>query len=199
MLRKLLHPASALTKTAGVVKTTQSKLSMLLDTWAASKRIHDYHFFRIKKLLITPKVRLKCMNGCPNYGITKKCPPTETLSPEQCKAYLGEYKVGLILRFYPDKKQLCPEQVQTDLLELEQQAFLLNNPFALAIFPRHCTQCEACANNEPCRNPVKSRFSVSSMCIDILGTIAGLGIGQKILTDKQPRDQWYYIGLVLID
>jgi len=183
----------------GSRKTTETQLSSILETWTTSKRIHDYRFFDVKELIITPKVRLKCMNGCPKYNVTKKCPPNETLSPEQCKSYLGEYTHGVILRFYPDQNQLCPYQVQADLLELERQAFLLNNPFALAIFPKHCVQCQKCNKNDPCKNPIKARFSVSSMCIDILGTMAKFDIGQSILTEKQPTNQWYYIGLVLID
>jgi predicted metal-binding protein len=184
---------------AGSIKTTKPKLTAILEKWKASKNIHDYHFFDVKKLIITPKVRLKCMNGCPNYNTAKKCPPNDTLPPEQCKSYIGEYSHGVLLRFYPDQNQLCPTQVQKDLLELERQAFLLNNPFALAIFPKHCSQCEKCSKTDPCNNPMNARFSVSSMCIDILGTMTKLNIGQSILTGKQTTSKWYYIGLVLID
>jgi predicted metal-binding protein len=184
---------------ANSIKNTETKLTAILEAWIASKKIHDFTFIDVQKIIITPKVRLKCMNGCPNYNTAKKCPPNETLTPEQCKSYLGEYSRGIILRFYPDQNQLCSPQVQTDLLELERQAFLLNNPFALAIFPKHCEQCGECFKSDMCKNPIKSRFSVSSMCIDILGTMANLGFGQSILTGKQPTNEWYYIGLVLID
>lgn len=199
MLRKLIHSISSFITAAGTVKKTRVQLTVLLDSWTASKRIHDYYFFKIKELIITPKVRLKCMNGCPDYNKAKKCPPAETLSPEQCWSYLQEYTYGIILRFYPGKNQLCPEDAQTSLLELERKSFSLNNPYALAIFPRHCTQCDECGKNEPCKNPVNARFSISSMCIDILGTMAKLGTGQSILTEKDTPDQWYYVGLVLVD
>lgn len=175
------------------------KIQKMLDGWQKDLILYDFKLFSVADMIVTPKVRLKCMYGCPNYKNAKNCPPTDTLTPEQCENYLHTYSTGIILRFYPNKNQLCPDIVQTNMLELERQIFLSNKPFALAIFPKHCSLCNKCDINKPCSCQTKARPSISSMCIDILGTVTKLGLEQKIISEKNPSHSWYYVGIVLID
>jgi len=177
----------------------EPKITELLQNWQKAGKIHDFFLVDLAKLIITPKVRMKCMYGCENYGKMKKCPPTDTLSPEECQKYLTQYRKAVIVRFSPERDQTPPPNNQALLLELERIIFLADFPFALAIFPHHCVMCKECKLGEPCKFPMKSRPSISSLCIDILGSLQGLGIIQQILEDKTPNTDWFYIGLVLID
>jgi len=177
----------------------ESKITELLQNWQTAGKIHDFFLVDLEKIVITPKVRIKCMYGCQSYGKMKKCPPTDTLSPEECQKYLISYRKAVIMRFSPERDQTPPPNNQALLLELEREIFLADFPFALAIFPHHCVMCNDCKLDQPCKNPMKSRPSISSLCIDILGTLQGLGITQQILEDKTPKKEWYYIGMVLID
>jgi predicted metal-binding protein len=172
-------------------------LISILKAAINANRIHDYYFAHRESLIITPKVRLKCIYGCPNYNVSKKCPPEETLTFEQCKSYLDTYQSCIIVRFKPINN-LCPKDAQDFLLEVERQAMLLNMRFALAIFPKHCEQCNSCKKGIPCKDPIRSRGSVSSICIDIMGSLENIGLSQKILQTKDKAQDWYYIGLVLL-
>ena len=169
---------------------SEPQITAILQAWITSSRLHDFYFIEVKQLNITPKVRLKCMYGCPNYNVARKCPPKDTLTPEQCQSYIREYSQAVILRFAPDAKQLCPKHVQTDMLELERHVFLQDRPFALAIFPKHCDLCESCDPKKPCTQPTRARPSISSMCIDIIGTMKKLGQQQQILTNKSEATPW---------
>ncbi len=175
------------------------ELTQHLQNLMITESCFDYKVFEMDTLLVTPKVRLKCMYGCKNFGFQRKCPPNDTLSPEQCKLYLKDYSHAILLRFVPDQAFNVPPHVQTILLELEKKAMLSNFRFALAIFPTHCHQCDSCLIDQECGNPLQARPSVSSLCIDIMGTLENLGLQQKILQSKDHPQEFYYIGLVLLE
>lgn len=175
--------------------TSEVKIRDILREFQNQKAIFDFYIIDAKSLIISPKVRLKCMFGCDAYGRDKKCPPNDTLSPEQCQKYLSEYSHAIIIRFEPEH-HLLPKNAQINLLELEKRIFFLDFPFALAVFPKHCSMCNDCNVDHPCRNPRQSRPSVSSLCIDILGTLKKLNIDQPILSSKEAQTTWYYIGLI---
>lgn len=172
----------------------------LLNFLGSSKnrpRYFDYYFASRETLIISPKVRLKCIYGCPNYNVAKKCPPEDTLTFEQCKSYLETYQSVLYVRFKP-LNFLCPKDAQDILLELEREAMLVNLRFALAIFPKHCDQCSNCKKGTACKDPSRSRGSVSSFCIDIMGSLEKMGLPQKILQSKDDVQEWYYTGIVML-
>lgn len=174
-------------------------LTQHLQSLMIAEECFDYTLFSMEKLIITPKVRLKCMYGCKNYGIQRKCPPNDTLSPEQCKNYLKEYSTVLLVRFVPERDFSAPVNSQSILLEIERKAMLNNLRFALAVFPTHCHQCELCNISQECEKPLHARPSISSLCIDILGTLEKLGLQQKILMSKDQPKEFYYLGLILLE
>ncbi|UYP44663.1 hypothetical protein NEF87_000948 [Candidatus Lokiarchaeum ossiferum] len=175
------------------------ELTQYLQNLMIAEECFDYTLFSMDKLIITPKVRLKCMYGCQNYGIQRKCPPNDTLSPVQCIKYLKDYSNALLIRFVPDQDFGAPINAQSILLEIERKAMLNNLRFALAVFPTHCHQCDLCHISQECAKPLQARPSISSLCIDILGTLEKLGLQQKILTSKDQPKEFYYLGLILLE
>jgi predicted metal-binding protein len=138
------------------------------------------------------------MYGCPNFNQRKKCPPHDTLSPTECREYISEYTNAILIRFKPDEHSLPPKHDQSLLLEIERQSFLWNYRFALSFFPHHCEMCKTCSLEKPCNNPIKARPSVSSYCIDVLGTLDKMGLIQKIVSSKEKPEPFYYVGLILL-
>ena len=174
-------------------------LKSAIDKFISSGEIFDFHIVSMKDLIITPKVRFKCMNGCENYGKLRKCPPKETLSPEECKSYLLEYSKVILIRFKPQNDNSIDPNVQKTLLALEKEAFLSNYRFGVAVFPTHCHQCENCSIQSSCENLLHARPSITSLCIDILGTLENLNLGQKILRNKTNPQKFYYVGMLLLE
>jgi len=170
-------------------------------------KVVDYFLTKTSQIHITPKVRLKCQFGCEAYGRRKLCPPSESLTPQECRDYLGDYDRAIIVRFPPIVDEDAARARQALLLELEWAAMRSNCPFALAVFPTHCRQCAECAGEGPCTNRVRARPSTTALCIDILGTLALHNRPQFILSsphDTPGRDgpaspEFYYVGLLFLD
>ena len=58
----------------------------------------DFKWIKSKDITVAQWVRLRCLFGCPAYGIKGSCPPNVP-SIEQCREIFSEYDEAAIFHF----------------------------------------------------------------------------------------------------
>jgi predicted metal-binding protein len=190
---------------------------------AKSKGASDAVGMEVAKVVMDPRVRLKCMVPlCANYGRNLMCPPNVMGYDEFCRileryttAILVQYPIPVDQRFMEGyKNQRLEEYYESgeyfsrllkseigliDLLgEVEKQALNMGHRFATAFTGGPCRLCDECIgqrSGERCRHPFRSRPSMEAMGIDVFMTAKNAGLDFEI----PPRDRPVWNGLVLID
>ncbi|HOX44345.1 MAG TPA: DUF2284 domain-containing protein [Myxococcota bacterium] len=134
-------------------------------------------------------VRLKCEFGCGHYGHKAVCPPN--LPPlEECRALFGEYARIALLHFpvevpRPEDRHQATRELNTRLLALEREAFLLGHPRAFVLYVDPCHVCAECSPRRvECKDLRAARPSPEGLCVDVFSTVRRAGLPIEVLTDK---------------
>src|SRR5512136_1689394 len=124
--------------------------------------LEDFRWLPPAGIVVARWVRMKCQFGCPEYGESVACPPN--VPPvEECERFFREYSEAAIFRFpkvAPDREQRrkWSREINTRLVALERDVFLLGFPKAFMLPMGRCPQCEECVSRpEDCRHPGSAR------------------------------------------
>jgi predicted metal-binding protein len=142
--------------------------------------------FEAKDIAYDPRVILKCMFGCADYGKIHTCPYQKSpLSMDEYRAVFERYTWGVIIG--------CGDKhtSQRVSFEIERRCFLDGYYFAFSL--SDCGLCKQCgrASHEPCRFPGKARPAFHSVGIDVFKTVRGLGLPIDVLRSEEDRQHWY--------
>ncbi len=143
------------------------------------------------KIVFDRRARLKCLWGCSFHEPeSPKCGVRGT-SFEERRDMARAYKHVLVAG-HAEARPLT-----LGLLELERRAFLEGLPFAFVI--RACNYCKRCAleQGKACAFPEKVRPCDQAFGIDVYSTVRGLGLGIKVLTDRDQTPSRY--GFLFLD
>ena len=142
--------------------------------------------FKIEDIVFDPRVVLKCIFGCSDYGRSHTCPNQR--SPITMKEYeeiFKRYSHGLIIGC--DSKPLS----QKISFEIERACFLDGYYFAFSL--SDCGLCKACSkiDGEPCRIPSKARPAFHAIGVDVFKTVEKFGLPLYVAKDRDAEVNWY--------
>ena len=142
--------------------------------------------FAAPDIVFDPRVVLKCIFGCGDYGRNHTCPYQKSpLSMDEYKEIFSHYAGGIIIGC-PDKKSS-----QHISFEIERQAFLDGYHFAFSL--SDCGLCKECSRikNEACRVPAKARPAFHSIGIDVFKTVHKFGLPLAVAQNHDAELNWY--------
>lgn len=170
------------------------------------------------EIVVDERVLMKCRLSCKVYGRCLTCPPRSP-RPDETRAMLSRYSLGLVVRRTAPADQFCGEaasqsyewsrvslEIQELVVRAESYAFYQGFYLAMAFGCGRCRFCGldgACKGLESgqCLHPYRARPSMEAMGIDVFATVHGLGWSISVI-GKQSRPEQIevagYIGLVLI-
>jgi predicted metal-binding protein len=147
-------------------------------------------------------VRFKCMWGCRNYGIRANCPPN--VPPiEETQKFLSEFSQAVIFHFRGacetrEERYAWTGEINTKLLALEREVFLLGHYKAFAMFVDACHFCEECSGSRAtCQEKMNSRPAPDALGIDVYKAARDAGYHIEVLTD--PAQEMDRYGFLFID
>ncbi len=159
-----------------------------LDGLFAQHGFTDYKWLKPKDVKTAQWVRLKCLFGCPNYGVKGSCPPNVP-SIEACREIFSEYEEIAIFHFQkalkdPAERVPWGRELKDRLLKLEREVFLSGRYKAFLISFNACSECKECAGNrEECHDKRSARPGADAMGIDVYATARGVGYPIQVLKD----------------
>ncbi len=159
-----------------------------LEERFTARKFSDFKWIDPKKIVTAHWVRMKCIFGCKEYGITASCPPNVP-SVSECQKFFKEYKEAVVFHF--EKKVAKPEdrfawtrKVNLNLLKLEQEIFLSGHEKTFLLFMDSCNICKECGGaKEKCKEPRLSRPTPEAMTVDVYTTVRQVGYPIKVLSD----------------
>ena len=142
--------------------------------------------FGIGDIVFDPRVILKCIFGCSDYGRIHTCPYQKSpLGMEEYKQIFSNYKRGVIIG--------CGDKYKSQEIsyELERLAFLDGYYFAFSL--SDCGLCEKCAKSadDDCRFPAKARPAFHAVGIDVFATVRKFGLPIEVLRGRDDKQNWY--------
>ena len=142
--------------------------------------------FVIADIVFDPRVLLKCLFGCADFGKLHTCPYQRSpLSMEENRQIFQRYARGLIIG--------CDNKTDSQNIsyEIERECYL--DDYYLAISLSDCGLCNTCAKGKeaPCHFPVKARPAMQSVGIDVFKTVRTLGLPIEVLREKDAPQNWY--------
>ena len=142
--------------------------------------------FNIGDIIFDPRVILKCMFGCDDYGKIHTCPYQKSpLSMDEYRQIFMRYQWGVIIG--------CADKhtSQRVSFEIERMCFLDGHYFAFSL--SDCGLCKECAkaSSAECRNPKKARPAFHSVGIDVFKTVRNLGLPIDVLRGENDEQHWY--------
>ncbi len=142
--------------------------------------------FEISDIVFDPRVILKCMFGCKDYGRAHTCPYQRSpLSMDEYREIFSRYTHGVIIG--------CGDKHTSQRVsyEVERACFLDGYYFAFSL--SDCGLCKQCgkATDEPCRFPGKARPAFHSVGIDVFKTVRGFGLPIDVLRSGEDEQHWY--------
>jgi len=142
--------------------------------------------FDINDIAFDPRVILKCMFGCGDFGKEHTCPYQRSpLSMSEYEETFKKYTWGVIIGC-TDKKTS-----QKISFEVERQAFLDGYYFAFSL--SDCGLCSECtkAHGEDCRVPEKARPAFHAVGIDVFKTVHKFGLPLNVAQTLDSETNWY--------
>lgn len=142
--------------------------------------------FKIADIAFDPRVVIKCIFGCGDYGKLHTCPYQKSpLTMEEYQRIFERYSHGVIIG--------CGEKAASQRISfaVEREAFLDGYYFAFSL--SDCGLCGTCAKskNAPCVFPAQARPAFHAVGIDVFKTVRGLGLPINVLRDKDAEQHWY--------
>jgi predicted metal-binding protein len=159
-----------------------------LEEMFARHGFTDFKWIKAKDIRIAQWVRLRCMFGCPAYGVRGSCPPNVP-SIEQCRELFSEYDEAAIFHFEkalrdPEERKPWGRDMASGLLKLERDVFLSGYYKAFMIMFDACNRCDECAGNRMgCKDKRSCRPGADAMGIDVYATVRSVGYHVQPLKD----------------
>ena len=198
------------------------------DLEKLAKSALDYGAYRAqvipaKKVVMDPRVRLKCsVPVCENYGRNRMCPPN-IISVEEFSRALSAYKWAIVVQFRIDSDEkeikrryqgkdlagLMKDKDYTEsltkgmrdmlqvLAKLERDALYMGYYLAAALSGGCCRLCDECVGpgfDKQCRHPFQARPSIEAMGVDAVATARNAGLAVEFPAKEHPT--WTAILLV---
>ena len=142
--------------------------------------------FKIEDIVFDPRVALKCIFGCGDYGRYHTCPNQKSpLTMKEYEEIFRRYKHGIIIGC--DNKPLS----QKISFEIERACFLDGYYFAFSL--SDCGLCKTCSKvtGEECRVPSKARPAFHSIGVDVFKTVEKFGLPLYVANDRDAEVNWY--------
>jgi predicted metal-binding protein len=142
--------------------------------------------FSMEDIVFDPRVVLKCIFGCGDYGKIHTCPYQKSpLSMAEYREIFRNYKCGVIIGC---KDKHASQEIS---FEIERKCFLDGYYFAFSL--SDCGICKDCAKgiSEECRNPKKARPAFHSVGIDVFRTVRGFNLPIEVLRTPEDEQHWY--------
>ncbi|MCL2604913.1 MAG: DUF2284 domain-containing protein [Defluviitaleaceae bacterium] len=142
--------------------------------------------FEISDIAFDPRVALKCIFGCPDYGRNHTCPYQKSpLTMKEYEEILSRYRWGIIIG--------CAEKADSQRIsyEIERACFLDGYYFAFSL--SDCGLCKECTKvtGEPCRVPAKARPAFHAVGIDVFKTVSKFNLPLAVAQDFNAELNWY--------
>lgn len=178
----------------------------------------------VSKVVVDPRVRLKCsVPVCDGYGRNRMCPPS-TISVEEFSESLARYSSAIVVQFdmewseedvkrsfkgkaleslhredaYLERMTKVMREMSGALNALEKEALYMGYRFAAALTGGCCRLCDECVGPDPkerCRHPFQARPSMEAVGIDVVATAQNAGL--RIIFPPKGRAVW--TGLLLVE
>ena len=142
--------------------------------------------FNIEDIVFDPRVVLKCMFGCSDYGKAHTCPYQKSpLSMDEYRKIFEHYSWGVIIGAN-DKK--LSQQIS---YEVERQAFLDGHHFSFSL--SDCALCKECSkvHDKCCNAPSKARPAFHAVGIDVFKTVAKFDLPLFVMQSPNDEVNWY--------
>lgn len=165
-------------------------------------RVHEFTDFKWldpQNIVTAQWVRMKCVFGCNEYGLTATCPPNVP-SLSECERFFHEYKEAVVFHF--EKKVSKPEdrfawtrKLNLKLLKLEKEIFTSGFERAFLMFMDSCNICKKCAGTkEECKEPKMARPTPEALGVDVYSTVRQIGYPIQVLSDyEQKMDRYAFL------
>ena len=142
--------------------------------------------FDIEDIVFDPRVALKCIFGCSDYGRNHTCPYQRSpLNMKEYEEIFRRYSWGLILG--------CKDKHDSQKIsyEIERACFLDGHYFAFSL--SDCGLCKECSRikNEDCRLPQKARPAFHAVGIDVFKTVHRFSLPLAVAQDHDSEINWY--------
>jgi predicted metal-binding protein len=142
--------------------------------------------FAISDIAFDPRVVIKCIFGCSDYGKLHTCPYQKSpLTMEEYQRIFEKYSHGIVIGC--DNKPAS----QKISYEIERECFLDGYYFAFSL--SDCGLCKTCAKGmeKACVFPAKARPAFHAVGIDVFKTVKNLGLPLNVLREKGEEQNWY--------
>ena len=143
-------------------------------------------------VVTAPWVRMKCQFGCSNFGRSLCCPPN-TPAPDQTRAILDSFAVGLLLHRHVVSGRGQVDDLNELAVDLERTLFFDGFYKAWAVGSGPCMRCQECG--ETCRHAYRARPSMVACGIDVFGTARAHGLPIRTLHDRKEERDFYALVL----
>ena len=142
--------------------------------------------FSISDIVFDPRVVLKCLFGCGDFGREHTCPYQRSpLGMDEYRRIFSEYGWGIIIG--------CGDKATSQRVsyEIERTCFLDGYYFAFSL--SDCGLCAQCAkaSETDCVFPTKARPAFHGVGIDVFKTVRQLGLPIEVLKEPDDRQHWY--------
>ena len=142
--------------------------------------------FDIADIVFDPRVILKCIFGCSDYGRNHTCPFQKSpLTMEEYKQTFSHFNSGIIIH--------CKDKHVSQRIsyEIERQAFLDGFYFAFSL--SDCGLCKECSkiHNKDCNIPAKARPAFHAVGIDVFKTVHKFNLPLSVVQTKEGDTNWY--------
>ncbi len=173
-----------------------------IEKMARAHDLRDYKWIQPKSMITGQWVRLKCIYGCPSYGLKGCCPP-EVPSVADCERFFKEYKKGVLFHFAkkfknPQMRIPWSKEVNQRMLDLEKEVFLAGF-YKAFVFPHApCRLCDSCkGSKQECRQPYWARPTLEAFGVDVYATARKMGYPIQVL--KGYEEEMNRFGLLLVE
>ena len=162
-------------------------------------RAHDFTDFKWldpQNIVTAQWVRMKCVFGCNEYGLTPTCPPNVP-SLSECERFFREYKSAVVFHFEkkvdrPEDRFAWTRKLNLRLLKLEKEFFTSGFEKAFLLFMDSCNICKKCAGvKEECKEPKMARPTPEALGVDVYSTVRQLGYPIQVLSDYEQKMNRY--------
>jgi predicted metal-binding protein len=142
--------------------------------------------FNISDIEFDPRVALKCIFGCPDFGRNHTCPYQKSpLTMKEYEEILKRYEWGIIIG--------CSEKAVSQRIsyEIERMAFLDGYYFAFSL--SDCGLCKECSrvSGEDCRLPGQARPAFHAVGIDVFKTVRKFDLPLQVARTHDDEINWY--------
>jgi len=121
-------------------------------------------------------VRMKCLYGCDEPGVSRTCPPDGAPSVEQTRRVLDGYEEALLLGVGPlvgeERSDAESRRLNDAAVALERELFLAGFHKAWTMGAGPCDLCACCRDGRPCPTPELARPSTEGCSVDVFTTCA---------------------------